>query len=123
MLTNTSEELPEVRKLAKELSAYLAAREKTEVISVGDIVKLAKKLEEAVGGVELKFELPVGSEVKTVEAEAFLLDASQAVDQANKYVRYQENSNASGGKEVNWFEQGQTGFIFRLQLQRQVFTK
>ena len=106
LLTNTSEELPEVRKLAKELSAYLAAREKTEVISVGDIVKLAKKLEEAVGGVELKFELPVGSEVKTVEAEAFLLDASQAVDQANKYVRYQENSNASGGKEVNWFEQG-----------------
>ena len=48
----------------------------------------------------------MGSEVKTVEAEAFLLDASQAVDQANKYVRYQENSNASGGKEVNWFEQG-----------------
>jgi uncharacterized protein YjdB len=63
------------------------------------------KLQAAKEGVSTTFSFPTGTDTKTIEAEAFTLDASGAAD-ANKYVRIQDNSSASGGKEVNWFENG-----------------
>ena len=107
MLSNTAEGtgIERVRSLAKELNAYL---ENSDVIAVSDIILKARELKSAMEQVEVTsaFVLPVGEEVKTIEAEAFTLDASEAADKVNKYVRITERSDASGGKEVNWFENG-----------------
>lgn len=110
MLLNNlpGEGLDEVRSLTKELKAYLAAKEKGGAIVAGDIVKTAARLKKAMEQIDgtADFVFPAGEEVKTVEAESFILDSSQAVDAATKYVRITENSGASGQKEVNWFENG-----------------
>jgi len=102
-----TEGIDAVRKLAKELNAYLEAHEKTDIISAEDIVKTADKLRKAIARVSVaaKFVFPVGEEVKTIEAETFVLDSSQAV-KADQYVRITENAGASGKQEVNWFENG-----------------
>lgn len=44
-----------------------------------------------------------------VEAEDFILDSTNAAldGQGNKkYIRINENANASGGKQIGWFETG-----------------
>jgi len=96
-----------VRTLTKELKAYLAAQEQTEMITVGDIMRTAVSLQRAMAQISVssKFVLPVGTEKKTVEAELFTLDSTQAAN-PNNYVRITDHQNASGKKEVNWFEEG-----------------
>lgn len=54
---------------------------------------------------ENPFIMPKGTAAKKAEAEFFVLDASGAENPDN-YVRVDDNSQASGGKEVNWFEPG-----------------
>lgn len=101
------EGLDAVKQLVKELNAYLEANEKTDLVAASDIVAASVKLSKAmeqIGGT-VKFVLPAGEEVKTVEAEAFALDASGAAN-PDKYVRITEKTDASGGQEVNWFEEG-----------------
>ena len=100
-----NEGIEAIRNLVKELNAYLAAGDK---IATSDIVKATIDLKRAVeqASASVKFSFPVGEEVKTVEAETFQLDSSQAVNAETKYVRIIENANASGNKEVNYFEEG-----------------
>lgn len=101
----------EYRRLMKKLKAYL----ENDKVPRGDVWKAAKELEEARNHLVIRelfsaedpFIMPDSSNpVRMVEAELFNLDASNAVDAQNKYVRVTENTAASNGKEVNWFEQG-----------------
>lgn len=100
----------EVKILTKELNAYLAAEDK---IARADIFDTAKRLKQAIESLTVRenyttedpFVMPSGSQVKLLEAELFTLDAQGAVN-ANNYVRITERENASNGKEVNWFENG-----------------
>ncbi|MDY4516820.1 MAG: alpha-L-fucosidase [Lachnospiraceae bacterium] len=106
----------EVKQLAAELEAYLGAK---EIVRPADILRTASELKAAKEALvpmstgpagdtytsEDRFVMPVGGAVKMTEAEWFILDASGAAD-ANKYVRLTERADASNGKEVNWFENG-----------------
>ena len=54
---------------------------------------------------ENPFVLPSSSgSAKTVEAEAFTLDSTNAAE--GKHVRTEQNTGASGGMFISWFEEG-----------------
>lgn len=104
------EGMSEVRKLTAQLDAFLKAE---NLISAEEIIKTAQKLQAAKAKLTVRetystedpFVFPVGEEVKTLEAELFRLDDSDAVN-ANQYVRITINESAGNGKEINWFENG-----------------
>lgn len=105
----TGEGQEEVKRLIAELGAHLNAG---EAVSTEDVLKTAAQLKAAKDKLTVRetytadepFAFPVGDQVKTLEAEFFMLDASGAA--AGKEVRITDNANASNGKEVNWFETG-----------------
>lgn len=100
--------------LMKELEACI----NSGTVSNAEIFTVAQKLEAAREELQIRdsysesdpFIMPTGEETKSVEAEYFTLDASGVVE-ANKYVRITERADASNGKEVNWFENGNRIFL------------
>lgn len=106
----TGEGQSEVQKLTAQLNAYINAGERIEL---EDVIKTAIQLRDAKSKLTVResytiedpFVFPVGEKVKTLEAECFQLDASNAAN-AERYVRITTNEGASNGKEVNWFENG-----------------
>ena len=109
LCTSSEADKNAVKAFAAELAVLLDA----ETLDVPAIVVKANELKAARAKLqfadayseELPFVLPTGTKSKMVEAEMFILDASNAAD-ATKYVRITERAEASGGKEVNWFENG-----------------
>lgn len=98
---NDVEDKIEVEKLTYDLDRYL----KSENMEVATALKKMWQLSAAREKLDDScFVMPVGEKVRTVEAESFVLDASGA--EAGNEVRITESANASGGKEVNWFETG-----------------
>lgn len=106
----TRSTLRPVQELTLKLDAYINAGDLAEV---SDVINVMLQLEEAKNALELReiystddpFVFPVGEEVKTLEAEMFILDAENAAN-ADQYVRVSAKDNASNGKEINWFETG-----------------
>ncbi len=104
------EEVESVKDLMKSLEEYLTQEDQAprkELFALAAQLKTLKenlKLRENYSA-EDPFVMPVGKEIKTLEAELFTLDASGATD-SNKYVRITDNEQASNKKEVNWFEEG-----------------
>lgn len=104
------EQQKKISELVKQLSVYLENKEipMKEIFYASSALKNAKEMltERGIYTEEDPFVMPAGTQVKTVEAELFTLDSSKAQDKENKYVRITENSEASNGQEVNWFENG-----------------
>ena len=100
----------EIKKLTSNLETCLSAGDnvaKEIVMKTALWLKIKKEniKQRSMYTREDPFVLPVGTQVKTAEAELFQLDGSNAANPAN-YVRITSRAQASNGKEVNWFESG-----------------
>ena len=106
---STQDIIEEVQKIIQRLKAYINAGDKVPVHAV---VETANRLEEARAKLIMReayteeepFILPTGEEVKTAEAEAWILDASNAP--SGKHIRITDDTTASNGKKVSWFARG-----------------
>ncbi len=113
-----------VKELTAELEAYL----ETEDFDVKEAIEKSNQLKAAKEQLVIRenyseedpFVMPSGAETKTAEAEMFILDSSNVVN-ANQYVRITEKAEASNGKEVNWFENGNRIYLPFVALEEGVY--
>lgn len=90
VLKSAHPSLEDVAKASSALDVAVASLTKREVFSAEDAFVMPK----------------IKGTKKTVEAEYFILDSSNATDKEKKYVRIQSDDKASNGKKVGWFEPG-----------------